>query len=124
MSNRIIDFPTGIAFHTQPENSEFFRQLKKMLRTLNVAYNDECCGDSFCPINPPICTVQQDVDSFVYTRTVASTTWTISHNLDFYPNVQVIASNGTNVMGDIQYIDTNNLVIQFSQAYSGTAYLS
>lgn len=62
--------------------------------------------------------------SFVYEQTPAASTWTINHNLGYYPNVRVQDSAGSNVIGDVTYIDENTMRIVFSGAFQGTAYLS
>ncbi len=91
-----------------------------MLRKLHVPYRDDCCEDEYCPEILPC----SQAETYVFTQSIAAISWTIAHNLGFHPNIQVIATDGTNIIGEIVYIDTNNLVINFSQAYSGTAYLS
>ena len=62
--------------------------------------------------------------AYAHTQSVASATWTINHNLDFYPNVTVVDSAGTIVEGEIAYTSRNQIVLTFSAAFSGTAYLS
>ena len=49
-------------------------------------------------------------------------TWNIAHNLGKFPSVSIVDSGGSIVVGDIEYIDTNNLTITFSSAFSGKAY--
>lgn len=68
------------------------------------------------------------LDDVAYThyQTVASTTWgilQINHNLQFIPNVTVVDLSGNVIEGDCQYI-SGNIVITFSQAIAGLAYLS
>ena len=63
-------------------------------------------------------------ESDVFTQMVSSATWTIQHNLDKYPSVTVIDSAGTICVGEIQYISSNKLVLIFSSAFSGIAYLN
>jgi hypothetical protein len=62
--------------------------------------------------------------SFTYTPSDARTTWTITHNLGFKPNVTVSDSVGTEYFGQIPYTNSNSLTLTFSQAVYGTAYLS
>lgn len=42
---QVIDFPHGLPFHTSQEKSAFVKQLKKILRNINVPYADVCCSD-------------------------------------------------------------------------------
>jgi len=118
-----LDFKGGLTFHTEQDESQFFQEFKKLLRKLHVAYRDDCCEEDYCPDVPP-CTSTTDNDSFVFHQSTPSTGWNIPHNLGFYPNIQVVSTGGANIIGEILYIDTNNVRITFNQPYSGTAYLS
>lgn len=66
----------------------------------------------------------QQVISYVHNQGSASNTWTINHNLNFYPNVTIQDSGGTIVEGEIAYTTRNTLIATFSAAFSGKAYLS
>jgi hypothetical protein len=62
--------------------------------------------------------------SYTYTQIIASSIWNVTHGLNKHPSVIVIDSAGTVVIGDIQYIDANNLILTFTGAFSGKAYLN
>ena len=62
--------------------------------------------------------------TYVHQQQVSSNTWTITHNLDCFPPVQVVDSAGNEVIGDIDYISNNQLVLRFTSAFSGVAYLN
>lgn len=62
--------------------------------------------------------------AYAHTQGTSNSTWTINHNLDFYPNVTVVDSAGTIVEGEIAYTSRNQVVLTFSAAFSGKAYLS
>ena len=62
--------------------------------------------------------------SYNHVQGVASATWTIVHNLHFYPNVTVQDSAGNIVEGEITYTNSDSLTVTFSTAFSGEAYLS
>lgn len=64
------------------------------------------------------------VIAYTHIQGVSSDVWTINHSLGFYPNVTVVDSAGTIVEGEINYLTTNALVLNFSAAFSGNAYLS
>ena len=68
--------------------------------------------------------INQTTVSFRFIQNTASTTWSISHNLGYYPNVTVVDSTATVCEGDIVYTSANIMTITFSQAISGVAYLS
>ncbi len=62
--------------------------------------------------------------TFVYNQVISSDVWEITHNLNKYPAVTVVDSGGTVVIGEIVYIDKNNIRITFTSAFSGKAYLN
>lgn len=62
--------------------------------------------------------------TFTYTQSSALATWEINHNLAKYPAISVVDSGGNTVIGEIKYIDQNNLTISFMSAFSGKAYLN
>lgn len=62
--------------------------------------------------------------NYTHDQIQASTSWMVQHNLNKYPSVSVVDSGKNEVVGDINYIDKNNLVINFSHAFSGKAFLN
>jgi hypothetical protein len=62
--------------------------------------------------------------SYTFTQLTPATVWTIAHNLGKRPSVSVTDSGGTEVYGDVNYVDANNLTITFSAAFGGVAYLN
>ena len=62
--------------------------------------------------------------AYHHTQGTSSATWVITHNLGWKPNVTVVDSAGTIYEGEITYTNSNSLTVSFSQAFSGTAYLS
>lgn len=63
--------------------------------------------------------------SYAHTQSSPSATWTIVHGLGYYPGgVSVVDSGGTKVYGDVNHLTENSLVINFSSAFSGKAYIS
>jgi hypothetical protein len=70
------------------------------------------------PVGPP------GGATFVFNQGIPAATWTITHNLARFPSVTVVDSTGTAVVGEVQYIDDNNVLLHFSAAFGGTAYLN
>jgi hypothetical protein len=58
-----------------------------------------------------------------HAQTAASTTWTINHNLGRIPSITVIDTAGSEIEGDYAYPSVNTVVLTFSAATGGTAYL-
>ena len=81
-------------------------------RTITLTYRDGfSISDSF-------------TFSYIHNQTGSSTTWTVNHNLNKYPSVSIVDSANTEVIGEVEHIDTNNLTIKFSEAFSGKAYIN
>lgn len=62
--------------------------------------------------------------SFVYEQNEASSLWEINHNLNKKPSIMVVDSADNVVIGEEQYIDENNLIIEFKAEFKGKAYLN
>jgi len=54
----------------------------------------------------------------------SSNTWTIPHNLNFFPNITTMDSAGAVCEGEIQHVNRNTARVTFSSPFSGDAYLS
>jgi len=60
-----------------------------------------------------------------HVQATAATTWAITHNLSFYPNVTAVDSTGREITpGDVSYLNTASVTLTFSAAVGGDAYLS
>ena len=59
-----------------------------------------------------------------HTQGTVSTVWTINHDLGGYPSVTIVDSAKTVVFGEVNYISTTQVVVNFTTAFSGYAYLT
>ena len=66
----------------------------------------------------------EKLTSYTHDQTVAATEWTISHNLNKRPSVTVIDSMNRVVVGEVEYLDNNGIVLRFKAAFKGKAYLN
>jgi len=62
--------------------------------------------------------------AYTHTQNAVSSTWTIIHNLGFYPNVITLDSAGTIIEGSIAFDTVNQITVSFSISTSGIAHLS
>lgn len=53
---------------------------------------------------------------------VASTLWTINHNLNKRVSVTVVDSSGRQVFGQVDYISDNQATVAFRLAFAGEAF--
>jgi hypothetical protein len=64
-------------------------------------------------------------NSYRHVQSTAATTWSITHNLSFRPNVSVVDSTGREVWpGAVDYPSATAVTLTFSAAVGGEAYLS
>lgn len=61
---------------------------------------------------------------YEHDQAVSSAQWNITHGLGYEPAVTVVDSAGTVVEGDIEYLDNDSLILRFSVAFTGRAYMS
>jgi hypothetical protein len=61
---------------------------------------------------------------FTYNQVFPSSQWTVQHDLGKFPSVSVADSAGSIVMGQVEYIDENSLILTFVSAFAGVAYLN
>ena len=61
---------------------------------------------------------------YKYTQGSASAEWIIEHDLEKFPSVTVQDSADENVEGSVEYVDPNKIIIIFSAAFSGVAFLN
>ena len=59
-----------------------------------------------------------------HTQGTVSTVWTINHTLGGFPSVTIVDSAKTVVFGEVNYISTTQVVVNFTSAFSGYAYLT
>jgi hypothetical protein len=62
--------------------------------------------------------------TFTFVQAVPSMVWSITHTLDKFPSVSVINNNNVVINGEVTYINTNNVQLNFSAGFSGKAYLN
>jgi hypothetical protein len=62
--------------------------------------------------------------NYIHNQLVASSVWTIIHNLDKHPSVTVVDSSDSVVVGDISYDSLNQLTVVFSAEFGGKAYVN
>lgn len=69
-------------------------------------------------------TLEDKDKNYVHNQMSASSTWSVQHNLNKFPSVSVVDSGNNMVVGDVEYIDENNLTITFNASFSGKAYIN
>lgn len=67
--------------------------------------------------------IQYDTN-YEYTQTTPSSTWTVNHNLGKYCSVTVVDPNNDVIFGEVHYNTPNQIVLTFTAAFSGKAYLN
>ena len=66
----------------------------------------------------------QGVPTFIYEQVGPATTWDITHNLGKFPSITVIDTGNTVVTGEYNYVSNIRVILTFSAAFAGKAYLN
>ena len=79
----------------------------------------------------PITVSTQDVrvkgiglTGYPHDQTTSEPEWLIEHRLGKKPSVTVVDSLNRVVMGEVEYLDDNVLIVRFKSAFKGKAYLN
>jgi len=64
------------------------------------------------------------VTTYTHNQITPASEWVINHNLGRYPSVAVVDSGGNLVIGNVAYVDENQININFTATFSGKAYLN
>lgn len=67
---------------------------------------------------------EQVRDYYLHDQQVANTTWTVTHNMNKYPSINIVDTANDIIMGEVRYNSLNQLTITFTAAVSGKAYLN
>jgi hypothetical protein len=62
--------------------------------------------------------------AYTHTQNAVSSTWTITHNLSFYPNVTTTDVSGAIIEGSVSFPSSTTVIVTFGIATTGFAYLS
>ena len=66
----------------------------------------------------------QGTPTFIFDQGVPATTWDITHNLGKFPSITVIDTGNTVIFSEYNYVSNNRVLITFSAAFAGKAYLN
>lgn len=67
---------------------------------------------------------EQTRDYYLHDQQVASTTWTITHNLGKFASINIVDTANEEVIGDVAYNSINQITVTFSAPVSGKAYIN
>lgn len=62
--------------------------------------------------------------AYTHNQISLSREWFVYHNLGKHPSVTVVDSASSVVVGDIEYLNTEELIIRFTSEFSGRAFLN
>ena len=62
--------------------------------------------------------------TFEFDQGAPATTWDITHNLGKFPSITVIDTGNTVVTGEYNYVSNIRVILTFSAAFAGKAYLN
>ncbi len=62
--------------------------------------------------------------TYEHAQSLPEQVWTITHNLNRYPSVTTVRSDGSNGWADVVYVDANTITVTFGGAQAGRAFLN
>jgi hypothetical protein len=62
--------------------------------------------------------------NYIHEQTEAKNTWIINHDLDKYPSVIIVDDNNIVIVGEIEYMNKNQVIIRFNKNETGKAILN
>lgn len=62
--------------------------------------------------------------TYTHTQAIPLATWTAAHNLGRFPSVSVVDTLGSQVFGDVAWVDENIVQITHGSAIAGKAYFN
>ena len=62
--------------------------------------------------------------NYIHNQISASSTWNVTHNLNKYASVTIVDSGNNIVIGDVQYVNQNSVIITFNSSFSGKAFFN
>jgi hypothetical protein len=65
-----------------------------------------------------------DPTAFIFTQLAPALIWTINHNLSAFPSVTLVDTLGNTIVAQVQYTNSNQVVVTFSQPVAGSAFLN
>lgn len=105
----------------------------QQINNWNEAYDDSVVDFTISQATDTVFTIHRRNSSnlsvtyhsgYVYTQSLPSDTWTITHNLNKNPSITVVDSAGGEVEGAVVINSLNQITITFCAAFSGKAYLN
>lgn len=63
-------------------------------------------------------------ETYIYEQIRASEEWTITHYLNKYPSVTIVDTGNNVIIGAVEYLDKDRLILRFNFEFSGFAYLN
>lgn len=79
-------------------------------------------GDNFATIDSVTLAIAGT--RYTHTQAVAALSWNITHTLGGRPSVTTVDATGAETKGDVQYVSDSIIVVAFSNAVAGFAYLN
>ena len=81
-------------------------------------------GDGLVEVTESDEDIKITTKTFVHEQGVASAVWTVQHNLNKRPSVNVVDSAGNEIVTEVIYDTNNSLTIRMKGASKGFAYLN
>lgn len=103
-----------------------------MADTIPITFTNTNPQFTLKPVSPepidisitPAIVVAGSSATFTWTQSIPLSVWTIPHNLNKFPSVNVVDTLGNVIYPDVSYVDSNTVQITHGSAFAGKAYLN
>ena len=142
--------PPGCIIITEDSFEIFFYDLSRRLKTYQERYKfesleeaeewleDHTCSGQIFSVHDEVegCNLylvdyenklekveKTSLSCFEHIQPTSSAKWDIQHDLGTYPTVTTLDALGNLIVGETTYLDSNRVIVSFSEPISGKAYL-
>lgn len=64
------------------------------------------------------------VSTYIHTQGVTSSVWNVTHNLNKHPSITVVDTADSIIIGEVQYVNMNSVILTFKAPFKGKAYFN
>lgn len=122
LNRRLTAYKKKDTFTSREEAEEWLEQYECFGQIFSIHEEDHC---SLYVVNyeNKLEKVESGTPCKEFIQEMPSKKWDITHDLNSYPTVVTTDLLGNTIVGETIYIDTNRLVVNFSENVSGKAYI-
>ena len=64
------------------------------------------------------------VSTYIHEQGIAASVWNVTHNLNKHPSITVVDTADSIIIGEVQYVNMNSVILTFKAPFKGKAYFN